>query len=1357
MGQEQSDIEGMPTETRDRRRSFPLGSCSRPATRLAALTVCALACLLASSASAGAVTAKPAWEVISNHAPTNVPITPSRNEVWNLEVSGEGGSPNVGRFRIEFPNPANGKEERTKPISWAASDAELQAELELLKAIGPGNVVVTGGPQHHGEERWTYVITFVNELAGHQIPRFEETIIVAEFEAKGAEIKEVEAKGETPIEGTAAEEASVAVLGERDTIHYKVIPTNVGGAPTVGEVIKPKKPVTVTDKLPPGVTTLGTPEAPGWKCKPEGEGQTEFKCTTEAVVPADGQPPVISFQAALDTGSVTEGSKLTNVVTISGGGADNEATAEDTAEVSSTPAPFGVHGFTAKSTDAEGKLDTIAGDHPYAATTNFFFNSQLRSRGEAEPAETVLLGTPKDANVSLPPGFIGNPLTTKRCTQAEFLQGTVGGPHPGASCPPESQVGSAAIHLNLFDNPTPNKAAVYNLVPPPGVPAEFGFLILAKVPVRIDARVVREPDQPGKEGKYKVTVISPNINEAFDIFGITLSLWGIPAEPSHNAERFKNLNEHERGAEDPEPEKPFLTNPADCVAQQSEPPVTTLALDSWERPGAVDADGNPVLSDPNWSQVAAESPKVTGCDALKFEPTASFGPTPGSGSLQVDEPSGYSFDLTIPQQETVGTLGTPPLKDTTVTLPPGVTISSSAANGLAACSADEIGLQSTQRGNCPLASLAGELSIKTPLLEQPLTGRVYIGKPLCSPCGPTDAVDGKLFRLFIEAEGSGTRVKLPGTASVNQETGQITSTFKENPQLPFDHLTLSLKSGPRAALANPQYCAPLTSVTELTPWSLAGEGIPGDMAVTLKSEGGEATFDGAGAPCPAKFPFNPSFQAGTANSTAGAYSPFNVTFTRQDREETLSKITVQTPPGLLGKIAGVPRCTEQQVNQLENDVNACPAGSRIATASSAAGPGPSPFVVSGPVYLTNGYKGAAFPGAPEGPFGLAIAVPAVAGPFNLGVVVVKSVIQVDKLTGAITITSQELPTSRDGVPFRIQKVSVTVDKPGFMFNPTNCEAKEVNASIGAAPVKAGEEAGAVQARAPFTASSCASLSFNPSLTAATSGKATKANGTSFLVKVEQRPGESNIRKVELQIPKSLPSRLTTLQKACSDKQFAINPAGCPEGSAIGTAKAITPLLSSPLEGPAYLVSHANAAFPDVVFLLQGEGVHVELVGNTDIKNGITYSRFETVPDAPIRSFETFFPSGPASVLGAFGNLCEQTLTIPTKIVGQNGMLLQRQTPVAVNGCPPTFSITKVRVKGKALLVTVKTSQTGTVKISGSAVKTTVKRGVRAGSHVIQVPLSRRGISLKRHHKKLSLAGSLAVGRETASKNASVKT
>jgi hypothetical protein len=516
----------------------------------------------------------------------------------------------------------------------------------------------------------------------------------------------------------------------------------------------------------------------------------------------------------------------------------------------------------------------------------------------------------------------------------------------------------------------------------------------------------------------------------------------------------------------------------------------------------------------------------------------------------------------------------------------------------------------------------------------------------------------------------------------------LRATFDDTPQLPFSDFQLHFKGGNRAALVTPSTCGSFQTVSAFSPWSAADPDHPTAAETRTSTDGFTIGSGSNGTSCvssPAQLPFAPAFTAGSLNPTAGAFTPLSVTFSRSDQEQELGGVTVRTAPGLLGRIAGVPFCGEPQASQ-----GACPAASQIGHVQVSAGVGPTPVSIpqpgrpQDPVYLTGPYKGA--------PFGLSIVVPAQAGPFDLGTVVVRAAIYVDPHTAQITVVSDPFPTILRGIPLKVRSVSVIVDREAFVFNPTSCDPMSVGGTL------TSTQGVAVGVSSRFQAAGCAGLPFKPGFAASTQGATSKANGASLTVNVSARPGEANIHRVDLQLPKALPARLTTLQKACTAAQFEANPAGCPSGSVIGTATVHTPLLNVPLTGPAYLVSHGGAAFPDVEFVLQanerGGVVEIVLDGATDIKKGVTYSRFETVPDAPITSFETVLPTGPHSVLGtdipasAKNSLCGQALTMPTTIVAQSGATVTQTTRIGVSGCArvKTKALTRSQKLAKALRV-----------------------------------------------------------------------
>jgi hypothetical protein len=824
---------------------------------------------------------------------------------------------------------------------------------------------------------------------------------------------------------------------------------------------------------------------------------------------------------------------------------------------------------------------TQAGAHPDVAIS-FQFNTNV----DADV---------KDIIVKLPPGLAGDPHAAATCSPAELAS--------GGGCPPSSEVGEALIVAGI-----PEPGAVFNLAPQGGEPA--ALVVLTPGPDQIVDIAAHAGDG------YALTALSSQVSSTIRISSVSITLWGIP-----NSHTRADVAKTKTIPPDPPGQwRPFMIAPTNC----SQPQTTTLQVDSYQAPG-------------QFLTYTSTLPPATGCEKVPFNPSISVTPD----TTQADAPVGDTVNLALPQSSDPNGLISSNLRKAVVELPLGVSISPSAANGLAACTDAEFGAGSDAPASCPAGSIIGTTSVTTPLLDNPLTGYVYLGSPPAPPASPNP------FRVFQEIKGYGLDIKLQGSVAADLNTGQLTATFDNLPQLPFSLFTLKLNSGPAAPLANPPACGVAAATSALSPWSGQPDAMPfSSFAVN---------WDGAGAPCPASPPFAPAFSAGTATPAAGAFSPFTLTFSRQDREQNLAGITVQTPPGLLGVLKNVVRCPEPQAAQ-----GSCGPASLIGHTTVGAGPGPSPFFVGGNVFLTGPYNGA--------PFGLSVVVHAVAGPFDLGNVVVRASIAVDPADAHLTVSSDPLPQILDGVPLRLRTVTVTVDRPGFMFNPTSCDPRTVSATISST------QGSSVPVSSRFQVGGCAALPFAPSFTASTQAKASKANGASLDVKVGSGSGQANIKSVKVALPKQLPSRLTTLQKACLARVFEANPAGCPRESVVGTATALTPVLAHPLAGPAYLISHGGAAFPDLEIVLQGEGITLILDGQTDITKGITTSTFNAVPDAPISSFELKLPTGPFSVLGAYVagsnhyKLCGQNLTLPTTITGQNGVQIRESTPLTVSGC-----------------------------------------------------------------------------------------
>ena len=1056
---------------------------------------------------------------------------------------------------------------------------------------------------------------------------------------------------------------------------YQVDVTNTGSKTLTGEVM-------VTDTLPRGVIARraqlfwdvnpldgpvslgggGIEASPGgqiggWPagepilCTVQGTPET-VSCTFGLVELYERQPELAPHERLqLDVEVTHEGavSGEENRAAVSAGGA-LEASVETPDVLSSEPPSFGPIALVSQPAGVDGLADTQAGDHPSGLTTSFALNSIMQENPESTHQLPTSVNTLKDVVVDLPAGFLGSAVAAPKCTFAELQV-------IPTSCPKDTRIGHIRSEPKGEDGAN---SSLYNMVPSKGHVAEFGFTDLLTHTHVIVASVAPTPQG------YVARAVAREI-PSIPLTYIVTALLGDPAQ----------ANETELA------QVPMFTNPADCSGEAL---TTTLYTDSWKNPGLLNADGSPDLEGPDpqaegWPSTTYTSPPVTGCNLLHFQASMSAQPD----TTAADSPTGLDFDVTVPQTEEPGELATPPLRDATVTMPAGMTLDPSSATGLEACSESQIGWKGGTLSNfteaaptCPEASRVGTVEVTTPLLEKPVVGSVFLAAQNENPFNALLAA-----YIVVDDPATGTIVKVPGRLETNPETGQITGRFDENPQLPFNEFKLRFFGGSRGELATPQSCGTFTTSSDLMPWSApdSGPDVTPSSSFNINSN--------------CALGFSPSFSAGTTNNQAGAFTPFTLTVARRDGEQHLTGLTITTPPGLLGVLKSVVQCPEPQASQ-----GACGPSSQVGEATVSSGVGPEPFLVKGGrVYLTGPYN--------HGPFGLSIVVPAVAGPFNLGNIVTRSSIRINPVTAQVTVVSDPLPLMvnseeglESGIPSDIRTVTVTINRPGFEFNPTNCSPMSVTATL------TGAQGASVPASSQFQAANCANLPFHPSFTAATEGKASKANGAAFIVKVAAKPGEANIEKTDLTIPAVLPSRLTTIQKACIDQVFEANPASCDEGSVIGTATVHSPDIKSPLTGPAYLVSHGGAAFPDVEFVLQGEGITLILDGHTDIKKGVTYSRFETVPDAPIETFETILPTGPHSALTADVpekldfNLCGQDIQAPTTIVAQNGAVINQTTNVAVNGCPNKITILSHHINGHTITLKISVPSAGTLTATG---------------------------------------------------------
>jgi len=655
---------------------------------------------------------------------------------------------------------------------------------------------------------------------------------------------------------------------------------------------------------------------------------------------------------------------------------------------------------------------------------------------------------------------------------------------------------------------------------------------------------------------------------------------------------------------------------------------------------------------------------------------------------QASSPSGLGFGIDIgdPGLTAPGGRAQPQIKRTVVTLPEGFTVNPSAGEGLGACTPSDYHREtatSPAGAGCPDSSQLGEVAIESPLLSQPVKGSVFLAQPddlATSTPGAENPFDS-LLAIYIVAKlpERGLLIKAAGKVELNPLTGQITTVFDNLPQLPFSHFRLHFREGQSAPLASPPACGTYTTTASFVPWSAADLNNPAPEEVVHASSSFTITRGVHEGPCPTGGvpPFKPQVIAGTSNNAAGSYSPFYLRLVRQDGEQEITKFSTTMPPGLTGNLTGIPFCPDSAIEVARHATGrqeigepSCPRASEIGHTLVGAGVGSVLAQTPGKVYLAGPYNGSAL--------SIVSITSATVGPFDLGTVVIRFALRINPVTAQVEVDStgsDPIPHIIDGIVVHVRDIRAYIDRSGFILNPTSCASMSVSNTItgaGADPANPADQA-PVSVTSPFQAADCANLGFKPAFEVSTSGRTSRRLGASLSVKLTYPlapfGSQSNIRSVKVSLPRQLPSRLTTLQKACPDRTFNANPAACGAPSRVGTAIARTPILPVPLEGPAYFVSHGGAKFPELIVVLQGYGITIDLHGETFIsKKGITSSTFRTVPDQPVTSFALTLPQGPYSALAANGNLCASKLAMPTAFTAQNGMTIHTSTKVAVTGC-----------------------------------------------------------------------------------------
>jgi hypothetical protein len=855
---------------------------------------------------------------------------------------------------------------------------------------------------------------------------------------------------------------------------------------------------------------------------------------------------------------------------------------------------------------------TQAGAHP-----DFTQAIQLKT----DPVSTAAYAGTQEVRVDLPPGLTGNPTQFPTCPIATFVNSATEFEKP---CEYDAQVGIVFINLFLGSNFSTTLAEpLYNLPASEGTPARLGF-IAVNTPVLIETSL-------RSDGDFGLTAVARNATDFFVVNAVETTIWGVPADPSHDELRMNPSEAVNCGYACGAPNGhsrlsglgrvPFMTNPTSCQPNQHVDFTTT----SYALPGRS-------------FQASAPLPQITGCEKLSFEPSMSLRPS----TRAADSPSGMTAELGFSQEglQYSNTLAPADLRKAVVTLPAGFTLNPSAAEGLQGCSEAEIGLVSEAPPrfdkspvNCPEASKVGTAEIDTPLLRNPLKGSLYVARQSENPFH-------SLLAGYLVAKGEGVLLKLAGRFDLDPATGRITATFDESPPQPFDHLELDFKAGSRGPLTTPSSCGTYASQIELTSWGGQIAELESPVQINQGPNGG---------PCP-DGAFAPGLSAGTTDPVAGKSSPFTLRLTRESGEENVAAIETTLPEGVLAKLGGVPLCPDVAAGS-----GSCPAGSQVGTATVGVGSGASPLFVPQPgraptaVYLAGPYRGA--------PYSLVVSVPAQAGPFDLGTVAVRNALYVDPVTTQVTAKSDPLPQILQGVPVSYRDIRLDVNRSDFTLNPTSCEPAQVSSAISSVGGKTAHPS------SRFQVGDCQALGFKPKLALSLAGPTHRSAHPRLRAVLTMPEGGANIRKATVTLPKTELLENAHIKTICTRVQYAAH--SCPPESVYGYAKAWSPLLDQPLQGPVYLRS-SDHKLPDLVASLDGQ-VHLDLDGRIDAVHARIRNTFMAVPDAPVSRFELTMQGGKKGLLANNTELCKAHPRATLNFVAHNGKS-QVSNPLVKTDC-----------------------------------------------------------------------------------------
>lgn len=1193
--------------------------------RLALAVLAALALSACALPIASASAAEPWWQVLTGSRPTNMWVPTDNVQEIETEFGEFFGFKGMAA-KVEVNGEVVGCLGSADPVAGflcgevgfppEQTATELEATLEA--AFGTSAVEVTGGPIGGAP--------FVVTTNGRSEPAI--TVAATAFPYGSAHGKTLSAGGSGTI---------VLTL------------TNLGDAP----VDTTSTPVTVVDQLPDGVTASGVETRAGAdgkagtvKCK---VASHEVSCAFEGKLPPY-EAILIEIAASLTGEPPVAGAP--GEVTVSGG---NVAPASDvqTVKVSPEPVRFGLERFSAQTEEEGGAAAIQASSHPFQFTTTVQFNA---GRFQRQPNAAPIYeppALPRNLRFPLPAGLIGNVQGLPQCPMATFLA-TFNGVN---KCPASSAVGVASVTISEPNILKYGRLAVpvFNLPPAHGEPARFGFA--PAVPVVIDTAV--DPDNA-----YRIVASVSNNTQFAQLFSATTTFWGTPGDPRHDNARGWNCVYGLTSAPCERPpnlgEAAFLREPISC----STPLDFHAQVEPWNVPLGSVVD-----------EAESTQPNMVGCNQVPFDPAVNAAPT----SKLASNPSGLDFRLDMPNAGLLNkeAIAEGQAKKVEVTLPEGMTVNPSQGEGLVGCSPQEYARETASSlpgDGCPEASKIGTVQIATPLLEEEAHGALYVATPFDNP-------SHSLLALYLVAKvpDRGAVIKQAGTVKPDPVTGQLTTTFDNLPQVPFSSFDLHFKEGGRSPLVTPPACGRYDVVARFTPWSAENPDNPTPAEVTTRTSSFkvERGVDGGACPSGGTPPFHPGLLAGTVNNAAGRFSPFNLRLTRKDGEQEFTNFSIKLPPGVVGKLAAIPFCSDAAIaaakartgpngGQEELDHPSCPAASQVGHTLVGAGVGASLTYVPGKVYLAGPYHGS--------PLSVVAITAAKVGPFDLGTVVIREALRINPETAEVFIDatgSDPIPHIIQGIPVHARDIRVYVDRDEFVLNPTSCERTSTASTVLGSGLDFGSAADdvPVTVTSPFQAADCANLGFKPRLQLKLKGKTTRGGNPALRAVLRPRHGDANAARISVALPHSEFLDQGHIRTVCTRVQFkagAGNGAECPKGAIYGHAKVWTPLFDKPLEGPVFLRSSEHP-LPDLVLAMHGL-VDIDAVARIDSAGGGIRNTFDFVPDAPVTKVVLSMQGGKKGLLENSTDICRGRHQATVKMKGHNGRLHNFLAPLKPR-CP----------------------------------------------------------------------------------------